>query len=99
MYSDQKEKTRVNVRLLLDGVEEQESPFLMEIVRSHYREPEADLVISAPCEAHQSVLITIAFGVCGILIIDLTLHTANTGMPAATLETLRQMLHFKRFTC
>ncbi len=70
----------VNIKLLLDGEEELESPHLRRTVLEHWEQLAADLVISASGETHQSGLPTIAFGVRGILMVDLILHTATTDM-------------------
>ena len=64
----------------------------------------ADLVISASGETHQSGLPTIAFGVRGILMLDLTMHTATTDMhsghfgnfaPNAALELIHVLAALK----
>ncbi|WP_439879599.1 M20/M25/M40 family metallo-hydrolase [Pontibacter sp. MBLB2868] len=82
-------KPGINLKLLLDGEEELESPYLKETVLAHRQELTADLMISASGEAHQSGLPTIAFGVRGILMLDLTLYTATTDMHSG---------HFGNFT-
>ncbi|PRY00367.1 acetylornithine deacetylase/succinyl-diaminopimelate desuccinylase-like protein [Pontibacter ummariensis] len=79
----------INIKLLLDGEEELESPYLRETVLRHSQDLAADLVISASGETHQSGLPTIAFGVRGILMLDLTLHTATADMHSG---------HFGNFT-
>ncbi|HEY0895628.1 MAG TPA: M20/M25/M40 family metallo-hydrolase, partial [Sphingobacteriaceae bacterium] len=73
-------KPGINIKLLLDGEEELESPHLRTTVMDHREQLIADLVISASGETHQSGLPTIAFGVRGILMVDLILHTATTDM-------------------
>jgi acetylornithine deacetylase/succinyl-diaminopimelate desuccinylase-like protein len=67
---------RVNLKLLLDGEEEQESPGLPELVATHAEKLRADLLISASGEVHQSGLPTVAYGVRGALVFDATVHTA-----------------------
>lgn len=70
----------MNIRLLLDGEEELESPHLRTTVLDHREQLAADLVVSASGETHQSGLPTIAFGVRGILTLDIVLHTATTDL-------------------
>jgi acetylornithine deacetylase/succinyl-diaminopimelate desuccinylase-like protein len=83
------EELGVNIKLLLDGEEELESPFLKDIVLSNRHKLRSDLVISASGEAHQSGLPTIAFGVRGILLLDLSLYTATADVHSG---------HFGNFT-
>ena len=95
----------VNLKLLLDGEEELESPYLKQIVVDHQRELEADIVISASGEMHQSGRPTIAFGVRGALTLDLHLYTATSDMhsghfggftPNAALKMARLLANMKR---
>ncbi|MGB8705811.1 MAG: M20/M25/M40 family metallo-hydrolase [Gillisia sp.] len=94
----------VNLKILLDGEEELESPYLRQIVVDHQRELEADIVISASGEMHQSGQPTIAFGVRGALTLDLHLYTATSDMhsghfggftPNAALEMARLLANMK----
>ncbi|HEY1024975.1 MAG TPA: M20/M25/M40 family metallo-hydrolase [Sphingobacteriaceae bacterium] len=82
-------KAGMNIKLLLDGEEELESPHFKTTVLAHQKQLEADLVISASGETHQSGLPTIAFGVRGILMLDMILHTARSDMHSG---------HFGNFT-
>jgi acetylornithine deacetylase/succinyl-diaminopimelate desuccinylase-like protein len=68
---------QVNLKFLFDGEEERESPSLAEVVKRHARELQADLLVSASGEVHQSGLPTVAFGVRGALTLELTVHTAT----------------------
>ena len=94
----------VNLKILLDGEEELESPYLRQIVVNHQRELAADIVISASGEMHQSGRPTIAFGVRGALTLDLHLYTATSDMhsghfggftPNAALEMARLLTTMK----
>lgn len=66
----------MNLKFLFDGEEERESPGLAGIIDQYGARLDADLVVSASGELHQSGLPTVAFGVRGIVQARLTLHAA-----------------------
>jgi acetylornithine deacetylase/succinyl-diaminopimelate desuccinylase-like protein len=68
----------VNLKLLLDGEEERESPGLPGIIARHAELLRADLVLSASGEMHPSGRPTIIGGVRGILLLELTVVTASS---------------------
>jgi len=67
---------QVHLKLLLDGEEEEESPGLPTALTAHSERLAADLMISASGETHQSGRPTVELGMRGILLFELTVHTA-----------------------
>lgn len=70
----------VHLKFLFDGEEELESPCLPAALETYRDRLQADLMISASGECHQSGRPTVQLGVRGILMFDLTVYTATTAM-------------------
>lgn len=70
----------INFKFLFDGEEEMESPGLLEYLQKDPSKFQADLMISASGETHQSGLPTLAFGERGILILSIKTFTSVSAM-------------------
>jgi acetylornithine deacetylase/succinyl-diaminopimelate desuccinylase-like protein len=78
----------VNVKVLLEGDEEQGSPYLADFLREHREQLKADLAYTSDAPIHSSGRPLVIFGVRGLLCIDLNLrgpnrdlHSGNYGGP------------------
>lgn len=73
-------KPGINLKFLLDGEEELESPCLPAVLEQYRDRLAADVMISASGERHQSGRPTVEFGIRGILMFDLTLYTSTIAL-------------------
>lgn len=70
----------VNLKFLLDGEEELESPCLATCLEAHRDRLTADIMLNASGERHQSGGPTVEFGLRGILMFDVTVYTTTVAM-------------------
>jgi acetylornithine deacetylase/succinyl-diaminopimelate desuccinylase-like protein len=70
----------VNLKFLFDGEEEMESPCLPTALVTYRDRLQADLMIQACGERHQSGRPTVTLGIRGILMFDLTVYTSAVAL-------------------
>ncbi len=71
-----------NLRVVLDGEEESGSPSLATAIPRHREKFAADLMLVLDGPVHQSGRPTIAFGIRGVLAVELTVYGPKVGVPS-----------------